>query len=137
MLRITPYENYDLFDMFRGIEKEFVKCEPTDKVVKIDVRDEGDKYVVEADMPGINKEDIHIDIDGDKLLLKASRSYKKDDETDNYVFRERSYGTYQRTFNVKNIDVDSIGANYSDGVLTIDMPKRQEAIAANRRIEIK
>ena len=90
-------------------------------------------------MPGFNKDDIKIDIENDCLTISAERKLETNDEDKkkNFVKRERFYGSYSRSFDVTGIDVDHIEASYTDGVLTLNMPKKKEEIPASRRLEIK
>ena len=98
-----------------------------------------DNYVLEAELPGFKKEDISIDIDKDCLTISAERkSEEKGDKGDNgFVRRERYYGSFSRSFNIKGIDTDAITAEYNDGVLTLTMPEKTPEVPAARRLEIK
>ena len=106
---------------------------------KTDITDEGDHFLLEADMPGFEKNDIHLDVSGDTLTIKAERltKNKTEDKKDRYVCSERSYGSYSRSFNLDGIDVDKISAAYENGVLKLTLPKLVPAKAATRRLEIK
>ena len=94
---------------------------------------------LEADLPGFKKEDIHIDLEGDYLTISASRNDSKEekDEKGNYVRRERCYGSFTRSFDISGIKADEITAEYSDGVLKLNMPKREEIKPTSRRLELK
>ena len=104
---------------------------------RTDVSDDGDSYKLEAELPGFKKEDISIDIDNECLTISAERSFDKKDDKNNYVKRERYYGSYSRSFDVSNIDIDKIEASYTDGILTPILPKKAAEIPASRRLEIK
>lgn len=106
---------------------------------KTDIRDTGSAYELEADLPGFKKEDIHIDLEGDYLTISASRNDSKEekDEKGNYVRRERCYGSFTRSFDISGIKADEITAEYSDGVLKLNMPKREEIKPTSRRLELK
>ena len=104
---------------------------------RTDVSDDGDSYKLEAELPGFKKEDISIDIDNECLTISAERSFDKKDDKNNYVKRERYYGSYSRSFDVSNIDIDKIEASYTDGILTLILPKKAAEIPASRRLEIK
>ena len=73
---------------------------------KTDITDEGDHFLLEADMPGFEKNDIHLDVSGDTLTIKAERltKNKTEDKKDRYVCSERSYGSYSRSFDITGID---------------------------------
>lgn len=120
----------DPFDIFggRGLEQ-----------FRTDIKDEGDKFVLEADMPGFDKKDISLDLSNDVLTIKAERHSEHEDKDakDKYVRCERSYGSYSRQFDVSGIDTAGIKAKYDNGVLTLDMPKKQELKPDERHLEIE
>ena len=105
---------------------------------RTDITEKDGKYILEADLPGFKKEDISVDIDKDCLTITAEhKSEEKEENADSYIRRERYYGSYTRSFNVKGIDTEAITAAYNDGVLTLAMPKKEPEIPAARRLEIK
>lgn len=106
---------------------------------KTDVLDEGDHYELEADLPGFNKEDIKLELQGDNLVISAERhSNAEEKNKDGKVVRmERSYGSYQRSFNVSQIDTDHIKAAYENGVLKLTLPKLESAFPESRILEIE
>ena len=93
---------------------------------KTDIRDEGDSFVLEADLPGFKKEDIKLSLNGDTLTIKAERhsDFEDQDKKSGYLRCERSYGSYSRSFDVTGVDVSQISASYNDGVLRIRLPKQ-------------
>ena len=104
----------------------------------VDVKDEGDKFVLEADMPGVKREDIHIDINDDVLTIAAEWNAEKKNERQNgYIMNERRSGRASRSFTLENVKEDEISAEYKDGVLTLTMPKVTETRKSPRRIEIQ
>lgn len=106
---------------------------------KTDVLDEGDHYELEADLPGFDKKDIKLELQGDNLVINAERhSNAEEKNKDGKVVRmERSYGSYQRSFNVSQIDTDHIKAAYENGVLKLTLPKLQSQIPESRILEIE
>ncbi|MGI5977165.1 MAG: Hsp20/alpha crystallin family protein [Candidatus Limivicinus sp.] len=106
---------------------------------KTDVSDEGDHYLLEADLPGFDKKDISLELSGDVLTVSAERHSKLDekDDKDKIVRMERSYGVFSRQYDVSGVDVDKISAEYENGVLKLTMPKLQEVVPESRRLEIK
>ena len=104
-----------------------------------DITDEGDSYKLTADLPGFKKEDISIDIDDNTLTLTAERHSEHEDEKmkGKYIRCERSYGSYARSFSLNGIKQDDIVAKYDNGVLTLTLPKEEEKIPTNRRLEIQ
>lgn len=105
---------------------------------KTDVTDEGDHFLLEADLPGFNKEDIRLDLDGDTLTVRAERhSNVEHKEKDKVVRVERSYGSYSRQYDLSNINVDGIKAKYDNGVLQLMLPKKDNVLPAARQIAIE
>lgn len=141
MFGLTPFErkSYDLFNAFHDFEKDFFRNETSFNSCKTDVKDEGDKYVLEAELPGFDKQDISLDIDGGFLTLTAEHSSEKEDKDSGgrYIRRERSYGSYRRSFDISNVNADRIDAEYKNGVLTVALPKKQIAPPETKRLEIR
>ena len=101
----------------------------------VDIYENKDRIVIEADLPGMNREDIHLTFGNNVLTLSGERRFEKKDEADNYHRVERSYGTFTRSFAVQQTDsIEGVTAGYDNGILRIDLPKREEVKA--RRIEI-
>lgn len=105
---------------------------------KTDVTDEGDHYLLEADLPGFNKEDIHLDLDGETLTIRAERHSSVEKKEQQQLVRvERSYGSYSRSFDLSGIRAEDISARYENGVLQLTLPKKEASLPAARRIEIQ
>lgn len=139
MYALTPFERntFDLFNDFNDFDKDFFGRYTTPRF-KTDLRDEGDKYVMEAELPGFDKEDITLDITGDTLCLTAQhKEEKKEENKDKYIYRERSYGSYQRCFDISGIDAQGIAAEYKNGILYLDLPKKEAHQPETKRLEIK
>lgn len=128
MFGLSSFEkkSYDLLNAFHDFETDFFGTDLTINSFKTDIKDEGDKYVLESELPGFEKEDICLSIEDDYLILKAEHKQEKkeEDKDGNYIRRERSYGTYQRCFNISEIDSEKIDATYKNGVLKLVMPKK-------------
>ena len=106
---------------------------------KTDIRDEGDKYELEADLPGFEKKDINIDIDNNILKIKAEfhSEHEDKDKKGKYVTCERSYGMYSREFDLSGVNADEIKAKYENGVLKLTLPKKQQTLPETKRLEIE
>lgn len=90
----------------------------------VDIYDNEDNIVIKAELPGVSKEDIEIDIKDRVLMLKGERSADNEAKEDDYYRRERTYGRFERSFTLPaNVDPDKIKADYNDGVLKIEVPK--------------
>lgn len=93
----------------------------------VDLFEKDDNYVVKAELPGLKKEDITIDIEDRLLTLKGERKYENEVKEDNYYRRERSYGKFQRSFRLPtDVNPDDVKAKFNDGVLEIEVPKPEE-----------
>ena len=106
---------------------------------RTDVTDEGDHYLLETDLPGFEKKDITLDIHDDMLTIRAERKSKVEekDKKDKVIRMERSYGSYQRSFDISGVDADQIKAKYTDGVLRLTLPKLERSLPQGRRLEIE
>jgi HSP20 family protein len=144
MFELTPFVKrnnaavYDPFRLFDEMERNFFKGSSIGEF-RADIRDTGDAYELEADLPGVKKEDIQVELDNNYLTISAERHAEKDekDKKGNYVRRERSYGSYSRSFDVTGVQTDQITAEYTDGVLKLRLPKKQESLPTTRRLEIR
>ena len=142
MFELMPfgYRRVSAYNPFRDFEEMSRSFWDNDNVsaFRTDITEKDGKYILEADLPGFKKEDISVDIDKDCLTITAEhKSEEKEENADSYIRRERYYGSYTRSFNVKGIDTEAITATYNDGVLTLTMPKKEPEIPAARRLEIK
>ena len=102
---------------------------------RTDIIEENDKYVLEAELPGFKREDISIDVEDDRLTITAKATAEENGK--NYVHRERRSAVYQRSFSISNIDTGAITAAYTDGILTLNLPKMQPKTAESRKIQIQ
>ena len=103
----------------------------------VDIYENGDNLVLKAELPGINPDDVEIRVEDNTLYLKGERKFEKEVKEQNYHRVERSYGTFTRTFSLPNsIDSDKVAANYKDGVLTLTMPKKEEAKPKTIKINV-
>ena len=90
-------------------------------------------------MPGFDKKDIHLDINGDTLTVHAERHSKVEekDKDDKVIRMERSYGSYSRQFDLSGVDAEKIKAKYENGVLKLTLPKKEQALPEPKRLEIE
>ncbi len=141
MYEIMPLgrRSYNPFALFDELEKSLVNQGGSSTIsFKTDIRDTGDAIELKADLPGFDKKDVDVSVDGDILSIKAVRKSEHDEKDDegHYIRRERSFGSYSRSFDVSNIDVENIKAKYEDGVLTLDMPKHVDEKPEVRKLAI-
>jgi HSP20 family protein len=143
-MTITPYNRNSIFSLFDDFERSFFDStlgnlrENAGSSFRTDIREQGDVYLLEAELPGLGKENIHIDLQGNTLVITAKKgaSDERKHEHGSYIRRERRYGEFTRSFDVSGIDTDSIGADYHNGVLMLRLPKKTNKKPAGRRIEI-
>jgi HSP20 family protein len=129
MANITRYNPFE--DFFQDFGKGFwLKPLPfpaeTELKMKIDVKEDDKSFTVKADIPGVKKEDIQIDIEDDRISLRAEVKREKEEKKDEkVVYSERSYGMVSRSFTLPvDVDAKAAKAEYKDGVLNLTLPKK-------------
>jgi HSP20 family molecular chaperone IbpA len=148
------YDDLDLFDdVFRGPwfdDRNFKNAEKklyghnAKNMMSTDIKETDDGYEMIVDLPGINKDDVTVKLENGYLTITASKGLERgtsDDETRNdgrYIRRERYSGHIERSFYVgENLTQEDINAKFKDGILTLDIPKKdQQKVAANKYIAI-
>lgn len=94
----------------------------------VNIKETDTSFELELAAPGLNKSDFKVNIDNDQLTISAERKVENEVKEESYRRREFNYTKFTRSFNIPEIvEVDNIGANYKDGVLTLTLPKRAEA----------
>ena len=121
LLRAMDRFDRDFFGDWNRVARNF----------QTDVLDEGDHYLLQAELPGFQKDDIQVNVDGDYLTIQAQHKEERENkDSKNYIRRERSYGSYSRTFQVSDVDVKNIQASYKNGILELKLPKVTEALSS-------
>ena len=136
--RMMPNRLYldDVFDdfMFPSMkDSDFGK-------MKCDIYEKNGVYHLEMDIPGFDKKDVNIEIDeNDYLTITAEKNSENNEEDNdkNYIRKERSYGKYQRSFYLGDVDKEKIDASFDNGILKITMPKKEEIKSSKKTIEIQ
>ncbi len=110
---------------------------PTPAQIKVDVKENDKTFTVQAEVPGVSKEDIHVSIDGNVVTLRAEVKQQDTQTTDEKVLRtERYYGSVARSFQLpQDIDQANAKAKYDNGVLTLTLPKKLASAAQRLAIE--
>lgn len=90
---------------------------------QVDVKENDDTVVIEADLPGVKKDSIDLTYDNNYLTISARRDDARETKEENFMRRERYYGEFRRSFYLDNIDHEKIKAKFDNGVLTITIPK--------------
>ena len=90
----------------------------------VDIYDNNDTIVIKAELPGVDKKDITVDVNARTLTLKGERATDNEEKADDYYRRERSFGKFERSFTLPaDVDPDKIKADFKDGVLKLNIPK--------------
>ncbi len=143
MFDLMPFSNRidNVFDMFDRIFPTVPAAEkvPQLRAFRADIRKEDDHYLLEAELPGFEKEDISLDLSEGILTIRAERKSEteENDQSGHYVRKERYYGSLSRSFDVNGIDTEAITATYENGVLKLRLPKEQPALPEKRSIAIE
>lgn len=142
MFGMIPFERSDdnFFDLFDNFERKFFgDSNAAIPDFRTDIRDAGDRFVLEAELPGFNKEDIKLDVKDGILTISAQHDENKDekDNKGSYIRRERRYGSFTRSFDVTGVDEEHITASYNNGVLELNLPKAVPVVPEAKRIAIE
>jgi HSP20 family protein len=105
---------------------------------RVNVTERDNEFEVTAELPGLTENDIDITLTRDAITLKGQKKQETEDKGDNYYRMERSFGSFSRTISLPTgvIDPDNVEAEFKHGVLTIVLPKLEEALPASRRITV-
>lgn len=128
-MEIIPRKFYldDIFDNFVTTSRNEMKC---------DIYELSGNYHIEMDVPGYNKDDISIEVKEGYLTITAEKNDEENIEEKNYIKRERTYGKYQRSFYLGDLDADNVEATFTNGTLKVIIPKK--SVTENKKvIEIK
>ncbi len=150
MFRKLPYDNRKNNNLIKSSQKLFNIENSFDNFfnnavsnlytsfdqMKVDIKENDNKYIVEAELPGVNKEDINIEIVDNRLNISVERDEQYTEEKENYIRKERRYGGLSRSFYIDNIKNDEISANFKNGILTIELPKQESINNGRRKIDI-
>jgi HSP20 family protein len=105
---------------------------------EVDIVDDKDQIKVKADLPGLKKEDIEVDLEDDVLTIKGEKKEEKEIKEKNCIRSERYYGAFHRSFTLpSSIDGSKVNAGYKDGVLEITLPKKEGAKPKQIKVDIK
>lgn len=142
MFGMIPFDRSDsnLFDTFDNFARDFFRRSNTDlPAFRTDIRDAGDSYLLEAELPGFRKEDINIDLKDGILTISAlhQENDEKKDDQGTFIRRERRFGSFQRSFDVSGIDESAITASYDQGVLALRLPKAKPVAPESHKIAIQ
>ena len=104
----------------------------------VDIQETENELVLKADLPGIEEKDIDVRIENNTLTIRGERKFEKQVNEENYLRVERSYGSFSRSFSLPNtINTEAIHAEYKNGVLTVQMPKRAESKPKQVKVNVE
>jgi HSP20 family protein len=130
MANLTRYDPFgDLDDLFKGFMLRPVQLEQQVPQIKMDVKESDGTYVVRADIPGVKKEDIKVNVDGNVVSISAEVKQEKEEKEGERVIRSERYrGEVSRSFSLgQDVDEGAAQAKYADGVLELTLPKKSGA----------
>ncbi len=138
--------NYDPFRSVRSLQNEINRLFERDLddsagmmtqwPLRVDIREEAEQIILQADIPGVSQKDIKINIENNQLTISGERTFGDEKKRDSYHRIERPYGFFSRTFQLGvNTHPEKVQASYKDGVLEVRLPKREEA--KPRTIEVQ
>jgi len=104
--------------------------------MKVDIKENENEYVVEAELPGVKKEEISIDLHDDRLTIAVKRDEQVNEEQENYIRKERRSCSMCRSFYVENVKNENVSAKLENGLLTIVLPKKEPGKPNSRKIQI-
>jgi len=115
-------------DAGRGIRRSEEPASTTIWSPAVDIYETEGEIVVQAELPGMDRKDISLNLENNVLTIRGDRQFNKETKEDNYHRIERSYGGFSRSFSIPTtVDEDKIRADYKDGVLRIALPKKEQA----------
>lgn len=126
----------DVFDFFEDFFNEPFGIFAAGYPIKADIRETDKEYIVEADMPGVRKEDIRLELNDGILTIGVEHNEQTDEKRENYIRKERRYGSCSRSFQLEGVKQENVTAKYNDGVLTVNLPKSEERKPKTHRINI-
>ena len=114
-----------------------VVCQRNTSMPAVNIKEDDKSFVLDLAVPGIDKKDLKIEIHEDVLTISSENKNEKEENLDGFKRREFSYSSFCRSFYLpENVNKDKIGANYKDGILTVELPKQEEEKAKLSR-EVK
>lgn len=139
MPRLSVYDPFaEVFpELFRSVLQPIRATAAEALEIKVDVKETDTEYSVEAEMPGVKKEDIHVQIDGNRVAIQAETKRESEQKDGERVLRsERYYGSVARSFTLASeIDESKVRAKIDNGVLSLALPKKKAPTA--RRITVE
>jgi HSP20 family protein len=138
---------FDEFDggLFRPFRSSFFDAAPFRRnemavptMPVVDVSETDKAYEIAAELPGMDEKNIEVKVANGVITIKGEKQEEKEEKKKDYYRRERNFGSFERSFQVpEGVDSDKIAASFTKGVLSVTLPKSQEAQKAEKKIEVK
>ena len=131
---------YNVDSMISSIMNDDWNPKSTDNTTwnpAMDIEEKEKKYIISADIPGLSKKDVKISMVDNVLSISGEREHDYDNNIENYHYRERTIGTFNRSFNLPDtIEEDKVTASCKNGILTVTLPKKEAALPKEREITV-
>jgi HSP20 family protein len=131
LTRFVPFSELARLDPFRGLEEVFNQTLAGPRMgamgmtPRMDVAETDQAYIVKAEIPGVKKEDIKVNVDGNQVSITAQTQQEAEQQGENILISERSWGQYYRSFTLPQpVDDTQAKAEYHDGILELTLPKK-------------
>ena len=109
----------------------------TDLAPAVDVKETDDLFLITADIPGLTKKDVKVNITDGKMTISGDAKVVENEENSRYHYRERRYGSFKRTFNLpESINEEKISASFKNGILEVELPKHENVLPKERVIKV-
>ena len=135
---LTHYRNRSGASLTRAFERSSDESSITTWAPAVDIFETEHELVVKADLPDIKPEELDIRVENNILTIRGERKFEKKVNENNYLRVERSYGSFSRSFSLANtVNTEAIKAEYKNGVLTLTIPKREEAKPKQIKVNVE
>lgn len=142
LTRFDPLSELARIDLFRGLDEFFnqsmmgPRMRSTGMTLRMDVSETEQSYIVKAEIPGVKKEDIKVNVDGNQVSISAQSVRETEQKQENMLVTERSMGQFYRSFTLPQaVDDSQAKAEYQDGILELTLPKRTGGTAKTLAID--
>jgi len=137
----APWRRFDDLEaeMDRWLHRALPTFEATEEfgwAPTVDLADADGEYILTAELPGVKPEDVDVNVEADSLTIKGRKTEERKEKTKEMRLYERRYGSFDRTFSLpRSVDAEHVKAEFENGVLTVHLPKREEAMGRKIPIE--
>lgn len=107
-----------------------------DSIIRADIKENEQEYIVEAEIPGINRDNIEVELRDNNLIITANYNEEINEEKENFIKKERKMGKASRNFYIENVNPEQVTAEYKNGILKITLPKLKRTSPKGRIIDI-